>query len=41
MEFDWDAENTKHLGRQGVQRAEAEQVLGNGPVVAQYRQHDN
>jgi len=40
MEFDWDAENTKHIALHDVQRVEAEQVLRNHPVVVQYQERD-
>jgi len=40
MEFDWDAENAKHIGFHKVQTAEAEQVLRNDPVVVQYQEGD-
>ena len=41
MEFDWDAENTKHIGFHDVQAVEAEQVLQNDPVVVQYEERDS
>ena len=41
MEFDWDAENTKHIGSHEVETADAEQVLCNGPLVVQYQEHDS
>ena len=41
MKFDWDAENTKHIGLHEVERVEAEQVLRNDPVVVQYQAHDS
>jgi len=33
VEFDWDAQNTRHIARHGVRTAEAEHVLRNDPVV--------
>ena len=40
MVFDWDRDNTKHIGRHKVRPAEAEQVLHNDPVTVQYQDHD-
>ena len=41
MEFDWDAENTKHIALHKVQTVEAEQALQNDPVVVQYQDLDD
>lgn len=41
MTFDWDAENTKHIGLHKVEPVEAEQVLRSDPVVVQYQTHDS
>ena len=40
MEFDWDADNARHIGFHKVSTAEAEQVLRNDPVAVQYREHN-
>lgn len=40
MEFDWDAEDAKHIALHEVRRMEAEQVLRNDPVVVQYQERD-
>jgi uncharacterized DUF497 family protein len=40
MEFDWDAENKKHIGLHVVQTVEAEEALQNDPVVVQYQERD-
>ena len=36
IEFDWDAENTKHLAAHKVTPAEFEQVLNNDPLDLDY-----
>jgi uncharacterized DUF497 family protein len=40
MDFDWDAENTRHIALHDVRAVEAEQVLRKDPVVVQYQEHD-
>ena len=36
IEFDWDAENTKHLAAHKVTPAEFEQVMNNDPLDLDY-----
>ncbi len=36
IEFDWDAENKKHLAAHNVAPAEFEQLLDNGPLDVAY-----
>jgi hypothetical protein len=41
VEFDWDAENAKHLAAHEVTRTEFEQVLNNNPLDLAYEWIDN
>lgn len=41
MEFDWDLENRRHVGRHHITPAEAEQVLRNDPLVVQFQERGN
>lgn len=41
IEFDWDAENIRHLERHGVARDEFEEMMGGDPVYLGYQTRDN
>ncbi|MGP8244614.1 MAG: BrnT family toxin [Bryobacteraceae bacterium] len=38
MDFDWDAENTRHISLHEVRTVETEQVLQKDPVVMQFQE---
>lgn len=39
VEFDWDAENTRHLKRHRVTPAEFEELIGGDPMYLEYETH--
>ncbi len=39
MDFDWDRENISHLRRHRVASREAEEVLQNDPLIAEFQQY--
>ena len=39
MDFDWDRENTSHIGSHKVTPQEAEEVLANDPLIVQFQQY--
>ena len=41
MEFDWDAENRKHIARHGITPAEAEEIILIEPLEAGVQQHES
>jgi uncharacterized DUF497 family protein len=41
IEFDWDAENTRHLAAHKVTPAEFEQAMNNNPLDRDYELIDN
>jgi uncharacterized DUF497 family protein len=41
IEFDWDEENTRHLAKHKVTRAEFEQVMNNDPMDRDYELADD
>jgi uncharacterized protein len=41
MEFDWDAENRKHIARHGITPVEAEEAVLIEPLEAGVQQHEN
>lgn len=41
MEFHWDQGNTRHVARHRIMPQEAEQVLGNDPLVVQFQARGN
>jgi hypothetical protein len=41
MRFDWDQENARHLQRHKITPQEAEQALGNDPLVVQFQERRN
>jgi hypothetical protein len=41
MEFDWDAENLRHIARHGVDREEAEEAVLIEPLEADVQSHES
>jgi uncharacterized DUF497 family protein len=40
IEFDWDAQNTRHLERHGVTPSEFEQLISADPMYLEYQAQD-
>jgi uncharacterized DUF497 family protein len=41
VEFEWDAENRKHIARHGITLAEAEEAVQIEPLEADVQQHES
>jgi len=40
-EFDWDEHNERHLGRHGIRRSEAEDILAGNHILLEYQVEGN
>lgn len=41
VEFDWDDQNDKHLGKHGISRLDAEDVLSGSHIISEFQMEEN